>query len=236
MNEIFQGIESSLDFLSKGGMLMGPIALCSTLALAIIVDRVYYFYKCREDPDALYKVLKENITVGDISSNIDLGQNSTGPVGRLLKVGLINRNVPKWKLEEVLSMAGQAELLALEKNIRGLEVIATITPLMGLLGTVIGMVKAFSKVAQQKGQVDPSLLAGGIWEALLTTAAGLAVAIPILVVLHYFDRRLERIAILLKNSGQLFIHYLDERCLKNNATKLNNDKTSQVKFVKAQEN
>ena len=74
----------------------------------------------------------------------------------------------------------------------------------------MGMVRAFSKVANLKGQVDPSVLAGGIWEALLTTAAGLAVAIPAVVMLHYFDRRTEKVAFLLEKCGQLLIHHFDE--------------------------
>ena len=81
---------------------------------------------------------------------------------------------------------------------------------MGLLGTVMGMVQAFNKVAQYKGQVDPSILAGGIWEALLTTAAGLAVAIPVVVMLHFFDRKIEQISFLLEKFGQLLIHHFDE--------------------------
>ncbi len=91
-----------------------------------------------------------------------------------------------------------------------MEVIATISPLMGLLGTVIGMVKAFNKVAQYKGQVDPSLLAGGIWEALLTTAAGLALAIPVVIMLNYFERKVEAISLLLGKYGQYLIHHLYE--------------------------
>ena len=91
-----------------------------------------------------------------------------------------------------------------------MEVIATISPLMGLLGTVVGMVKAFNKVAQYKGQVDPSLLAGGIWEALLTTAAGLALAIPVVIMLNYFERKVDAISFLLGKYGQYLIHHLYE--------------------------
>ena len=89
-----------------------------------------------------------------------------------------------------------------------MEVIATISPLMGLLGTVVGMVKAFNKVAQYKGQVDPSLLAGGIWEALLTTAAGLALAIPVVIMLNYFERKVDAISFLLGKYGQYLVHHL----------------------------
>lgn len=105
-----------------------------------------------------------------------------------------------------LSVTGQEELNAFNKNIRGLEVIATISPLMGLLGTVTGMVRAFNKVAQYKGQVDPSLLAGGIWEALLTTAAGLAVAIPVVVMLHYFERKIETISFNMEKFAKFLVH------------------------------
>ena len=82
---------------------------------------------------------------------------------------------------------------------------------MGLLGTVIGMVQAFNKVAQYKGQVDPSLLAGGIWEALLTTAAGLSVAIPTVIMLHYFERKKEKLAFQLNKYGTKFIYSMDRK-------------------------
>ena len=140
----------------------------------------------------------------------DLKKSKEGPVSRILEVGLKAHKEPRWKLEEKLTVHGQEEIRGLRKNLRGLEVIATISPLMGLLGTVIGMVKAFNKVAQYKGQVDPSLLAGGIWEALLTTAAGLSLAIPVVIMLNYFERKVESISFLLGKYGQYLIHHLYE--------------------------
>ena len=89
--------------------------------------------------------------------------------------------------------------------------IAAISPLMGLLGTVIGMVQAFNQVAEFKGQVNPSLLAGGIWEALLTTATGLAVAIPVLVMLHYFERKIENAGFMMEKNAQFLVHHFDEK-------------------------
>lgn len=138
-------------------------------------------------------------------------QKSPNPLGRIIEAGLDEKDIPRWKLEEKLTLAGQEEINSLENNIRGLEVIATISPLMGLLGTVIGMVQAFNKVAEYEGQVDPSLLAGGIWEALLTTAAGLSVAIPAVIMLHYFDRKKEKIAFALNKYGQQFIYSTDTK-------------------------
>lgn len=209
-NGAFQWFESTITLLSKGGIIMVPIFLCSIIALAIIIDRLYYFYKSYEDPEATFEALNNFLQDEEHPATVEFSRKSKGPVGRLLEGGLDHKDIPKWKLEEKLSLIGREELNKLGRHIRGLEVIATISPLMGLLGTVLGMVKAFSKVAQLKGQVDPSVLAGGIWEALMTTAAGLTVAIPAVVMLHYFDRRIEKVAFLLEKCGQLLIHHFDE--------------------------
>jgi biopolymer transport protein ExbB len=215
----------SLGMLAKGGIIMIPIFICSIVGLTIIIERFIYFRKSSEDPEKTFEALTALMkteggfhdAAGEHPDAVKFFESSTGPVGRLMEAGLNHKDVPRWKLEEKLSVVGQEELNKLGKNIRGLEVIATISPLMGLLGTVMGMVQAFNKVAQYKGQVDPSILAGGIWEALLTTAAGLAVAIPVVVMLHFFDRKIEQISFLLEKFGQLLIHHFDEEREENNS-------------------
>ena len=203
-------ISSAFELMSKGGIVMLPIFLCSVIALTVIFERLYYFFKINEDTQKLFGSLKELLEEGQHSQALDICRQSKGPVGRLLSTGISRKNFPKWKLEETLSVAGQEELNNMGKNIRTLEVIATISPLMGLLGTVLGKVQAFNKVAEYKGQVDPSLLAGGIWEALLTTAAGLAVAIPAVVMLNYFDRKMEKSSFTMTKFSQLLVHSLDD--------------------------
>ena len=203
-------LSSAFELMSKGGIVMIPIFLCSVIALTVIFERLYYFFKINEDPQKLYGSLKELLNEGQHSQALELCRNSNGPVGRLLSAGLSHKNLQKWKLEETISVMGQEELNEMGKNIRTLEVIAAISPLMGLLGTVLGMVAAFNKVAEYKGQVDPSLLAGGIWEALLTTATGLAVAIPAVVMLHFFDRKIEKYSFVLTKFSQLLLHTLDD--------------------------
>ena len=189
---------------------MYPIFLASVVAGAIIIERFIFFKKCKEDPEEIFKAIKDLAESDKKIDFNDLKKSKEGPVSRILEVGLKAHKEPRWKLEEKLTVHGQEEIRDLRKNLRGLEVIATISPLMGLLGTVIGMVKAFNKVAQYKGQVDPSLLAGGIWEALLTTAAGLALAIPVVIMLNYFERKVESISFLLGKYGQYLIHQLYE--------------------------
>ena len=201
---------AGIELMGKGGVLMYPIFLASVIAGAIIIERLIFFKKCKEDPEEIFKAIKDLAESDNKIGFNDLKKSKEGPVSRILEVGLKAHKEPRWKLEEKLTVHGQEEIRDLRKNLRGLEVIATISPLMGLLGTVIGMVKAFNKVAQYKGQVDPSLLAGGIWEALLTTAAGLALAIPVVIMLNYFERKVESISFLLGKYGQYLIHHLYE--------------------------
>lgn len=188
---------------------MYPIVLCSVIALTIIIERLIYFFKNREDTDSIFSALEGLLSAGKMREELKACETPTGPVGRLIKTGFAFKNLTRWKLEEKLSLFGQKELNNMGKQIRGLEVIAAISPLMGLFGTVLGMVEAFNKLAHHKGQVDPSILAGGIWEALITTAAGLAVAIPTVVMLHYFERKIQKIGFLMEESAQLLVHAFD---------------------------
>ena len=189
-----ESINSAVDLIFRGGALMIPIVLCSLIALTIILERLYFFFKQYEDPETIFASIEKMLGHGKVQMSKEIRLNSKGPIARLLQVGLKEKDAPLWKLEEKLSVTGQEELNAFSKHIRWLEVIATIAPLLGLLGTVTGMVRAFNKVAEYKGQVDPSLLAGGIWEALLTTAVGLGVAMPVVALLAWLERRVERVA------------------------------------------
>ena len=205
------GDTSFFELISKGGLVMVPIGLCSVIGLAIIIERLYYFRKSSSGLDVFFNSIQEFLQQGQKEKALDYCKSFPSPLSKLIQSGLSEDNLPRWKLEEKLSLAGQEEINTFGKNIRGLEVIATISPLMGLLGTVIGMVQAFSKVAEYQGQVDPGLLAGGIWVALLTTAAGLAVAIPAVIMLHYFEKKIEVITFQLTKYGQLFVHLLDKQ-------------------------
>jgi biopolymer transport protein ExbB len=203
--------QSSLSLISRGGIIMIPILICSIIALAIVIERLIEMKRLSEDADFLSTRIKKLLEQGNDKKALEVCGQTCGPISQIFKTGLLNKKNPRWKLEEKLSLTGQEQLQKLGKNIRGLEVIAAISPLMGLLGTVIGMVQAFNQVAEFKGQVNPSLLAGGIWEALLTTAAGLAVAIPVLVMLHYFERKIENAGFLMEKNAQSLVHFFDEK-------------------------
>jgi len=202
--------ESAMDLVTKGGVIMLPILLCSVIAVAIILERLMYFNKRKEDPEALYKAVREALRKKNAAKALEVCRQSRGPVAKVLETGVRNGNASKAQLEETMSMAGQEEMQNMERNIKGLEVIAAVSPLLGLLGTVIGMVQAFNQVAEFEGQINPSLLAGGIWEALLTTAAGLAVAIPTLIMMHFFDKRIDRKGFDMERATHYFVLFMEQ--------------------------
>jgi len=203
-------IQSTFGLVGKGGFIMIPILVCSVIALAIVIERLYFIRTTQKDPKETLNRLKESLKGNRFSEEWMDEKDSRDSMKRMIGEGLRLKDLPKWKMEETLSEVGQEEINKQNRYIRGLEVIASITPLLGLLGTVIGMVQAFSKVAEHKGIVDPSLLAGGIWEALLTTAAGLSVAIPTMIMLHYFTRRTENVAFNLEKCGRIMIHHFSD--------------------------
>ena len=143
---------SGIELMGKGGIMMYPIFLASVIALTIIIERLIYFKKSNENPDDIFAAIKDLVSDDKKTGKIDSGKFDDGPVSRMLAVGVEARNEPLWKLEEKLTVNGQEEIHGLRKNLRGLEVIATISPLMGLLGTVMGMVKAFNKVASTRAR------------------------------------------------------------------------------------
>lgn len=152
---------------------MWPILLCSVIAITIILERFYYLRKSETD-----------------ISNFLLG----------LKNFVNEKKLTQAELEKRIALMGSQQVREWEKNLRGLATIANVAPLLGLLGTVFGMIRAFMKIQQLGGQVDASVLSGGIWEALLTTAAGLTVAIPVLIAYHYFEGKVDNYSSQLKNS------------------------------------
>jgi len=130
-----------------------------------------------------------------------LCEEASGPVAHILAVGIHIRHKNNDEKEKLISRAGSKIIRYLDKHLRGLAVIVNASTLLGLLGTVTGMIKAFMKIQGLGGRVDASVLAGGIWEALITTAAGLFVAIPTMIAYHYFEGRVDNIGAQMKDAA-----------------------------------
>jgi len=183
-------LESIKDLIISGGPLMVPIALCSVLALAYASER---WIRLRPGYLGTTKFGRSVIAMAQDSGPeqaLELCTSKTSPLSRILAAGLKRHNAPFLDREKAVEDAAASEVKRLGTNLRPLLLVWLIAPLLGLLGTVWGMINAFSEIAGE-GLGNPELLAAGIYQALTTTAAGLAVAIPAIVMHHYLKGRIE---------------------------------------------
>lgn len=197
-------------FLSKGGWLMIPLAFCSLLALAIVVERIFFFFpKVKINPFLLIEI-ENSVKNRETKKALSLCQKSRSPLINVLKAAIFKAGHTKEEIRETVENSAQAVISELEKYLTALATIAHISPLLGLLGTVTGMIKAFQAVQASQGQADVSLLAGGIWEALLTTAVGLSIAIPTMVFHHYLTNRANKLIAEIEVTSNELVDYLLE--------------------------
>lgn len=182
------------DFFLRGGLLMWPILLCSIISITIILERSYRLCRARTKIPNIFSRVKALLKDNKSDEALKICENTTGPIAHVLAIGIHVRNRSLEEKERLISRAGSKVIRQLDKNLRALAIIGNTAPLLGLLGTVTGMIRAFMKIQELGGRVEPSVLAGGIWEALITTAFGLSVAIPTLVAYHYFEGRVDNMA------------------------------------------
>ena len=178
------------EMIQAGGWLMLPILLCSVIALAIVGERFWALQQTRIAPDYLVAQVWQWYKNQSLDETRIESLSRNSPLGRILAAGLVNRQHPRDIMKESIEETGRQVVLELERYLNTLGTIASITPLLGLLGTVIGMIKVFAAITTE-GVGNPSVLAGGISEALITTAAGLSVAIPSLIFYRYFRGKVE---------------------------------------------
>jgi len=205
-----------IDFLAKGGILVGPILLCSMVALAIFLERIIRFSQMKIMGEELLPTMVGHVSAGEDDQACELARVSNTPMGRVLMQGMEVKESDLDTLETVLVHAAEEEVRGFSRYLQSLATIANITPLLGLLGTVIGMIKAFMVIQQMGGKVNASVLAGGIWEAMLTTALGLAVALPTMVGHSYLSGRVDKYEVQLQDGAVMLIKALSTR--RNNKT------------------
>ncbi len=192
------------DFLLKGGFFIWPILLCSVIALSVTFERLYYFKHSALKAGNVLARVKKMILDGKAGQAEKFAKSLPGPVAHIvgLTVHVGSQAQPAQEKEKIIAQAGANQMRKVSKNLRTLGIIAHISPLLGLLGTVTGMIAAFMQIEDLGGRVDASVLAGGIWEALITTAAGLAVAVPVMVAYHYFEGQADEVYAQMKNAAQ----------------------------------
>ena len=180
-----------LSFIEKGGFMMYPILFCSILVLGIGMERSYNLRRKNIIDADFLEEIRSYWNWNDIQLGLQLCAAHDTSLSRILKIGLLRFGGQLDEIERAIEGAGQHESSLLNSNLRILGAIANLTPMMGLLGTVFGMIKAFN-VISQSGTGNPGLVASGISEALITTAAGMMVGIPALALYHYFRAKIDR--------------------------------------------
>jgi len=199
------------DFIVKGGPVMVPIIAGSIFGLAIILEKLWIFHKIRIDTAAFADEVFKRVRVKQMQEALDLcEQHQSHPLSAVLRAGIVRAGLSVDRLERYMEQAGNNQVQKLEKRLGGLMTITSLEPLMGFLGTITGLIKAFMGWEQAGANVTINALAMGIYEAMITTAAGLMVAIPFALFYNYFLSKLKYLSGELNDYGMRLIEILEQ--------------------------
>lgn len=190
-----------LDILSKGGVMMIPIILASIIAVYIIIMRWLALRKLQSDSRTFILQVRNMLLRNQVDDALMLCKNTNSPFSRMTRAGIENASRPRMEIKDAIESTAKAEIYHLEKHLGTLATIAGIAPMLGFLGTVTGMIRAFMEIQERGGNVDATVLAGGIWEALVTTAAGLAVGILALIFYNWVQGKVEQMVAEMEQSS-----------------------------------
>ncbi len=189
---------------------MIPLVLLSVLTIYLFIERMITIREAGSDPEAITDRIRDYVRNGDVEGAITYCERKDVPITRILKQGLERLGRPISEIQDAVQAAGKHETFALEKRTNLLASISGIAPMLGFFGTVVGMIRAFQEIQNLQGNVNPSVLAGGIWEALITTAAGLLVGILALFAYNFLLERIRRLTNDMERSATDFIDLLQE--------------------------
>ena len=201
---------SVLDLAIQGGFMMVPIFILSILAIYLFFERVMIINKANQSPEQFMNRVKELVMRGDITGAKMLCAQQDSPVARMIQKGLSRIGSPLKNIEDSIENVGKLEIFKLEKNLSSIATIAGAAPMMGFLGTVIGMVDAFIAIAQEEGSVSPKLLSSGIYTAMITTVAGLVVGIIAYLAYNFLVTRVQKVIHKMEYTSIEFIDLLQE--------------------------
>ena len=199
-----------IDYIQKGGVLMWPILICSIISIAVFAERLFYLHRATIHVGEFLKGLANLIRHRNFAEALHESAGTPGPVARVIHAAIIRHNLPRAELREIVQEAGQLEVPKLERFLGVLATLAYLAPLLGLLGTVAGMIEAFSVIASNGGYATVTELSGGIYKSLLTTAAGLVVATPTFVAYSYLSSRVNMTMHDMERAGIEIVHLLTE--------------------------
>lgn len=201
---------SVFDLAIQGGFMMVPIFILSIIAIYLFFERLMIINRANQDPEQFMNRVKDSVLKGDINGAKFLCAQQDSPVARMIQKGLSRIGSPLKNIEASIENVGKLEVFKLEKNLSALATIAGAAPMMGFLGTVIGMVEAFIAIAQEEGSVSPKLLSSGIYTAMITTVAGLIVGILAYLGYNFLVTRVQKVIHKMEYTSIEFIDLLQE--------------------------
>lgn len=202
--------ETLFSLLAKGGAMQIFIALASVIAIAIIIERYLFLIKTKREAKTFLREYSELLKNNDIDAALEFSRESGTMLARIAEKGLTSIKLGKDRVAASIESEGKKAIYELERGFTTLSTISGVAPLLGFLGTVTGMISAFMEIQNSEGVVNPSALAGGIWEALITTASGLAVGIIALSAYNYFLSRVKRIILDIETVANITLDKISE--------------------------
>ena len=194
----------------EGGPIMIPIGIMFVIAIYLFIERLLTINKANQDPGTFMNKVKELVLRGDVTAARMLCSQHNSPVARMIEKGISRIGSPLKTIEASIENVGKLEIFKLEKNLATLATIAGSAPMIGFLGTVIGMVQAFIAISQEEGSVSPKLLSSGIYTAMITTVAGLVVGIVAYLAYNYLISRVQKVVHKMEYTSIDFIDLLQE--------------------------
>lgn len=201
---------SVLDLAIKGGWVMLPIIIFSLVAIYIFIERFIVIRKASKEEHNFMNNIRDFMHDGRIESALTLARNNDSPIARMIEKGILRLGKPLNDINAAIENVGKLEIAKLEKNIAGLATVAGVAPMLGFLGTVMGMVRAFYDMSMAGNNIDISMLSSGIYQAMVTTVAGLIVGIIAYVCYNILVARIEKIVFMLEARATEFIDLLHE--------------------------
>lgn len=196
------------EMMSKGGLIMWPLLICSISAAVLFLERVFHLHRAQIKQDDFLNGIYTIVNRGNTAEAVSICDQTPGPVAHIVRIGLLHSDESPGELKQTINKAGLGEIPRLEKNLGGLLTVAQIAPLLGLLGTVIGLVQVFVVMETHAPLAQIGDLSQGIWQALITTAVGLAVSIPAFVGYNFLLSRVESITLSMEYAAEDIYRFL----------------------------
>jgi biopolymer transport protein ExbB len=196
------------ELMVKGGWIMWPIMVCSIAAAGLFLERVFHLHRAQIKPDDFLNGIYTIVNRGNMAEAISICDQTPGPVAHMVRTALLHSDESPEMLKPTINKAGLGEVPRLEKNLGGLLTIAQVTPLLGLMGTVIGLIRVFMVMEQNAPLAEIGDLSGGIWQALVTTAVGICVSIPSFAAYNFLLSRVENLTLNMEYAAEEIYRFL----------------------------